>query len=216
LDVARKVTDLESDRDAKMTLETVVQPTPIAERPAGNWRNTTQRYGPLSIGLHWAMVILLVAVYAAMELRGQFPKGSDPREMMKTWHFMLGLSVFVLVWIRLVANVMGPTPRIQPEPPRWQAPLGKAMHLALYALMIAMPLAGWLLLSAEGEPIPFFGLHLPALIAENKPLAETVKEIHETGGTIGYFLIGLHAAAALFHHYVKRDNTLLRMLPKRD
>ena len=135
---------------------------------------------------------------------------------MKTWHFMLGLSVFALVWIRLAAIVMGPTPRIQPEPPRWQALLGKAMHLALYALMIGMPLAGWLLLSAEGEPIPFFGLHLPPLIAANETLAETVKEIHETGGTIGYFLIGLHAAAALFHHYVKRDNTLLRMLPKRD
>jgi cytochrome b561 len=199
-----------------MTTDTHVQPKLFPERPAMNWRNTTQRYSPLSIGLHWAMLILLVAVYAAIELRGEFPKGSDAREMMKTWHFMLGLSVFVLVWIRLVANVMGPTPRIEPEPPRWQALIGKAMHLALYALMVGMPLAGWLLLSAEGKPIPFFGLHLPALVAESKTLADTVKEIHETGGTIGYFLIGLHAAAALYHHYFVRDNTLLRMLPKRD
>ena len=100
--------------------------------------------------------------------------------------------------------------------PRWQALAGKAMHGALYALMIGMPLAGWVLLSAEGEPIPFFGQHLPALVAEGKTLADTVKEIHETGGTIGYFLIGLHAAAALFHHYVVRDNTLRRMLPNRE
>jgi cytochrome b561 len=216
LDVARKVIDLESDRDTKMTHEIVAQPTPIAERPVTNWRNTTQRYGTLSIGLHWLMLLLLIAVYATIELRGEFPKGSDARDMMKTWHFMLGLSVFVLVWIRLVANFMGPEPRIEPEPPRWQALIGKAMHLALYALMIGMPLAGWVLLSAEGEPIPFFGLHLPALVAASETLADTVKEIHEAGGTIGYFLIGLHAAAALFHHYSTRDNTLLRMLPKRD
>jgi cytochrome b561 len=89
------------------------------------------------------------------------------------------------------------------------------MHILLFALMIGMPLAGWLLLSASGKPIPFFGLELQALTGESKSLAKLVKEIHETGGTVGYFLIGLHAAAALFHHYIVRDNTLLRMLPGR-
>ncbi len=181
-----------------------------------NWRNTTDHYGSLSIWLHWLMLLLIAAVYAAIELRGQFPKGSDPRETLKSLHFMLGLSVFLLVWIRLVEHMTDPAPRVEPDPPWWQRILGKGMHVALYALMIGMPLAGWVLLSAEGKPIPFFGLHLPALIAENKTLAESVKEIHETGGTIGYFLIGLHAAAALYHHYFARDNTLLRMLPKRD
>ena len=82
--------------------------------------------------------------------------------------------------------------------------------------MLGMPLAGWLILSAAGKPIPFFGIHLPALIAENKDLSKLIKEVHETVGTIGYFLIGLHALAALFHHYVLRDNTLLRMLPGRN
>lgn len=79
--------------------------------------------------------------------------------------------------------------------------------------MVGMPLAGWLLLSAAGKPIPFFGLQLPALIGESKDLAGVIKEIHEIGGTVGYFLIGLHAAAALFHHYFLRDDTLRRMLP---
>jgi len=79
--------------------------------------------------------------------------------------------------------------------------------------MIGMPLAGWLLLSAEGKPIPFFGLELPALIEQNRDLAHLIEEIHETGGTVGYFLVGIHAAAALFHHYVLQDNTLLRILP---
>ena len=78
--------------------------------------------------------------------------------------------------------------------------------------MIGMPIGGWLILSAEGDPVPFFGLELPALVSPDKALAEQIEEIHETVGTIGYWLIGLHALAALYHHYVKRDNTLRRML----
>lgn len=175
--------------------------------------NDTARFGFPSIGLHWLMLLLLVAVYAAMELRGIFPKGSDAREAMKTWHYMLGLSVFVLVWVRLAARLVHPTPAIVPAPPQWQVYLARAVHVALYLLMIAMPLIGWMLLSAEGKPIPFFGLQLPALVGENKPLAGQLEEIHEFIGTAGYFLIGLHTVAALFHHYVVRDNTLRRMLP---
>jgi cytochrome b561 len=89
------------------------------------------------------------------------------------------------------------------------------VHAALYLLMMVLPLLGWLVLSAGGKPIPFFGLELPALIAENKANAKQIKELHETIATAGYFLIGLHAAAALFHHYWIGDNTLKRMLPGR-
>jgi cytochrome b561 len=81
--------------------------------------------------------------------------------------------------------------------------------------MIAMPIAGWLILSAEGKAIPFFGFELPALVGANEQLAERTEEIHELGGTIGYWLIGIHAAASLFHHYVLRDRVLARMLPVR-
>jgi cytochrome b561 len=79
-----------------------------------------------------------------------------------------------------------------------------------------MPILGWLTLGAQGKPIPFFGLQLPALTAADKDLGHTLEGIHETIGTLGYYLIGLHAAAALFHHYWTRDNTLRRMLPQRD
>lgn len=181
-----------------------------------NWRNSTDRYGALSIGLHWFMLFLLAAVYACIELREFFPKGSEPREALKTWHTMLGLSVFLLVWLRLAVRMTGPVPRIEPEPPKWQKLSSGLMHFALYVLMIAMPLGGWLILSAAGKPVAFFGLQLPALIGEDKTLAKLIEEIHETGGMVGYFLIGFHAAAALFHHYIVRDNTLRRMLPNRD
>ena len=169
------------------------------------------RYSTLTIALHWFMLALLAAVYACIELREFWPKGSDPRELLKTWHFMLGLSVLLLVWVRLAARLGGGTPPIEPAPPAWQNLLAKGVHIALYALMIGMPIGGWLILSGEGKPIPFFGFELPALVGPNEELAEQIEEIHETGGVVGYWLIGLHAAAALFHHYIKRDNTLLRM-----
>jgi len=180
-----------------------------------NWKNTTERYGSLTIGIHWLMLLLFVAVYAFIELRELYPKGSDPREAMKMWHFMLGMLVLVLVWPRLAARFSGPTPAIRPEPAGWMQLAAKLGHLALYALMIGMPLLGWLTLSAAGKPIPFFGLELPALIGENKELGKQLKELHETIGTVGYYLIGLHVAAALYHQHIKHDNTVARMLPPR-
>jgi cytochrome b561 len=178
-----------------------------------NLKNSTLRYGSFSIGIHWLMLLLFVAVYGTIELRELFEKGSDPREALKTWHFMLGMLVFMLVWLRLAARLSGPT--ITPELPKLQQLSATLLHLALYLLMIGMPLTGWLMLSAAGKPIPFFGLELPALIGENKALAKQIKEVHEFVGTAGYYLIGLHAAAALYHHYLKHDNTLTRMLPGR-
>lgn len=177
--------------------------------------NKPDRYGVVPMGLHWLMLLLIIAVYASMELRGIFPKGSAQYNGMKTWHYMLGLSVFVLVWVRLVVRLMSTAPIIAPPLPQWQMRLSHWVHAALYLLIMVLPLLGWLTLSAGGKPIPFFGLELPALIAENKANAKQIKDLHETIATAGYFLIGLHAAAALFHHYWMGDNTLKRMLPRR-
>lgn len=174
-----------------------------------------QRFSGLSIFLHWAMVLLISAVYACILLRENYPKGTDMREGLKTWHFMLGLTVLALVIVRIIARLLNRRPPITPEPPVWQAALAKVTHFALYAFMLAMPIAGWVILSAAGKVIPFFGLELPALIGPSKALAGQVKELHEAFGTIGYFLIGLHAVAALFHHYIVKDDTLRRMLPGR-
>ena len=172
------------------------------------------RYSRASITLHWLMLILIAAVYACMEVRGYFPRGSALRNGLKTWHFMLGLSVLSLVAVRIIFRLSSAAPPILPAPVRWQTILAKVMHLALYALMIGMPIFGWLILSAEGKAIPFYFFELPALVDISKPFAHWAEDLHKTGATIGYFLIGMHAAAALFHHYVVGDNTLRRMLPK--
>jgi len=173
-----------------------------------------KRYPNSAILLHWLVLLLVVAAYACILLRTNFERGSDIREGLKAWHFMLGLSVLAATFLRIGMRVLvWKTPPITPEPPRMLHLLSIAAHLSIYAWLVAMPFAGWTILSAEGDPIPFWGLNLPPLTSPDKALADQVKELHETGGTVGYFLLGLHAAAALFHHYFMKDDTLRRMLP---
>ena len=180
-----------------------------------NWTSNASTYGRLSIALHWLMLILLAAVYATMEFKGVFPRGSEGRARIMNLHYVLGLVAFGLAWVRILLRIPGTSPVIDPAPPKWQVRLAKAVQGLLYLLMVGLPLLGWLALSAHGETVDFFGTPLPSLLAENPTLRRPLKEIHETLATAGYFLIGLHAAAALFHHYVMHDNTLKLMLPRR-
>lgn len=180
-----------------------------------NWKNTTERYGSLSIAMHWLVLALLIGVYACIELSGFAPRGSALRAGLKTWHFMLGLTVFGLVALRLLIRLFTPNPHMAPTVPAWQRHLAELMHGALYAFLIVMPVLGWITLSADGKTIPWFGLELPALVGPDRAFSHAVEELHQTIGTVGYYLIGLHAAAALYHHYFVRDDTLLRMLPRR-
>jgi cytochrome b561 len=175
----------------------------------------SDRYAPPMVVLHWLMLLLLAAVLLLVQWLEFIPKDDAAfRGVVRDWHKSLGLLVFALVWVRLAFKLLTPTPPITPAPARWQAQAAKAVHLALYAVMIATPLAGWLMSNANGRSAAFFGLVLPALIAENKPLAKQIFEVHETLGNALLWLVGIHAAAGLFHHYVMKDNTLLRMLPR--
>lgn len=173
------------------------------------------RYHPLLIGVHWLTLALLIAVYALIELRGIYPKGSAAHDLMKTWHFTLGLTVLALVLVRLPLRLAWRAPPITPAPPAWQHRLATAMHVALYVLLLVLPVLGWLTLSAKGKAIPFFALQLPSLIGADKALGNNLEQIHGFIGDIGFLLIGLHAGAALYHHYLVRDDTLRRMWPSR-
>lgn len=175
--------------------------------------NPPFRYSSALVALHWFMAVLFVAVYASIELRVLFAKGTEMRDLMKALHFMFGLGVLAMVVARLGARWASPKP--QPGPTlgleTWVHRMAALGHLALYGLMLGMPLLGWLALSAAGKPIPFFGLELPAVMAPNKTWAHDIKELHETLGVVGYWLIGIHVAAALGHHYVMKDGLLARM-----
>lgn len=180
-----------------------------------SWKRSIDKYSRMSIALHWLMVLLFILIYASIEFRGIFPKDSDGRTLMKDAHFMLGLTVLTLVWLRLLARSIGGAPKITPAPPAWQTTLATLMHWALYVFMIAMPVLGYLILSYNDKSVFFYGFDLPALTLKDPDFAKQIKSWHELGGSIGYWLIGLHALAALAHHYLIKDNTLLRMLPKR-
>lgn len=174
--------------------------------------NSRERYGTLSIKLHWLMLWLFVGLYAVIELKGYFPKGGSIREGLKYTHFLFGFAVFTLVWLRLVLRLIAPSPQVQPPMPKWQALSAHAMHWALYGLMIVVPFMGWMALSAGGKDIP---LGLPALRAPDPDLYPTIKGIHKWFGNLGYFLIAGHAVAALVHHFIQKDNTLTRMMPEK-
>jgi len=178
------------------------------------WKNDTHHYSSASIALHWAMVLLVVAAYATAESRELFAHGSLQRAGLATAHAFVGLAVFVLVFARLALRA-GPRPAIVPAPSRLQTRLAIAMHVLLYAFLIAMPLLGWLLVSAEGTDVTLGAFRLPALVPRDPALAHVVEEIHEGVATVGYALVGGHAAAALAHHYLLRDDALVRMLPWR-
>jgi cytochrome b561 len=181
-----------------------------------SWKNTSTSYSSLSICLHWLMVLLIIAVYCLMEFKGITRKGSPGRDAMMGWHYMIGLLVFFLAWLRLAARLAGTRPVTEPAPPAWLSAIATSGHWTLYALMIGLPLLGWLTLSAKGEPVPFFGVDLPPLTGKDAAAAKTLKYLHETLARVGYFFLGAHAIAALFHHYLLRDNTLRLMLPRRN
>jgi cytochrome b561 len=122
---------------------------------------TTTRYSTPAIGLHWLMLILLVAVYACMEFSGNFPKGSDTRTLLRTWHYMLGLSVFVLVWIRLAVKLSRHAPPIEPALPAWQMRLAHLVEATLYVLMMACRLQDGFCSAPEASRFHFSGCNCP-------------------------------------------------------
>lgn len=174
------------------------------------------RYSRTLIALHWLTLLLIAVAYACMEFRGVFPRGSEPRELMKFVHFSTGLSVLLVLLPRVLLRLRGPTPPITPAPTVAMRLAAHAGHAALYLFLLGMPLLGWLILSAEGAAISLWGLPLPALTDVDEGAAHRYEELHELGATLGYWLIGLHAAAGLYHHWLRRDDTLRRMLPGRD
>jgi cytochrome b561 len=173
---------------------------------------TRTSYEPALIAIHWITVLVFIVIFSAIELRGYFPRGSATRDLLLATHKSCGMLILLLVLVRVVIRGRNPAPSIVPAPPAWQNGIAHLVHLTLYAAMIAMPLLGWAMTSAGDHPIPFFGLSVPPILAPNKELSKTLAEIHEFIGNALYFVIGFHALAALAHHYLLKDNTLLRMV----
>lgn len=175
------------------------------------------RYDRLTRTMHWLTLAVMIATFATIELRVLFAKGTWARDEIKNWHFALGIVILLMTVARIANRLASRTrPPVVPAPPAWQDWLSSAVHVILYAALIGLPILGWFTLSAAGKPVPlFFGIELPVLIGPDKALAKYLEGIHKQIGSLLYWVIGLHAAAALLHHVVLRDNTLTRMLPGR-
>ena len=173
----------------------------------------TKHYHPASIFLHWFVFLLVIAAFIAIELKGQFPKGSESRELCKTVHGVFGQLIFLAMAIRLMIRLVYGAPKpINPKP--LFTSLAKAMHWLMYALLLISPIFGILYFQYGGKEIHFFGLVWPQLVTPNPEMKKTVEEIHEFLGNSLYFFIGIHAMAGLWQHYILKDDTLRRMLIK--
>lgn len=174
---------------------------------------THDRYSKLSITLHWLTLVLMAAIYITIELHESLPRGHALRRPMEDWHIYLGVCLLPIALFRAVTILRAQIPAIVPQPPVWQMRITKLMKVYLYVLMIGAPLIGWIMVNAEGHIVNLWGLALPTLVSESESLAGLASEAHEVLGVSGYIFIAVHAFAALYHHYLVKDNTLKRMLP---
>ena len=176
--------------------------------------NNAQRWGFVSIGLHWLTALLIIGLSIVGLLMTELPN-SPFKMQVYALHKSFGLTVLALTVLRLGWRFMAGTPESLPGP-RWQALAAKLVHWLMYFLLFAMPLSGWLFNSAAGFPLRWFDLFaLPKLLTGYNPeLKNLAKELHETGFYLLAALLLIHAGAALYHHYFKRDQTLNRMIGK--
>lgn len=188
------------------------QPAPQTE-PTMQVRNSHQRWGAISQLLHWAILVLLV--WLAWLGLGMVDMPLTPAKI-NTYalHKSLGLTLLALVVLRLGWRLFAGAPAPVQGTPTWQVRIASLTHWALYGLMFAIPISGWVFNSASGFPLQWFKqFNLPAIAGRSEELAALSRQAHELGFWLLVLLVLAHAGAALFHHVVQRDDTLRRMLP---
>jgi len=170
------------------------------------------QYHPLSIALHWLMFILVVVVFACIELYGRISSKADAtlHDQLLNWHIDAGLLVLLFLILRIGARHQFGTPRPQGRPLITR--LAQSLHLILYVTMALQPVLGVISSQSAGYDVEWFGWVLPTLVAKNEVLHTASGSAHYGLGNAVYFMIGAHILAALWHHYIQQDGTLARML----
>jgi cytochrome b561 len=165
---------------------------------------------------HWitaAFVFCLVPVGVYMVNRGAATNFDAVTNFLYSWHKLGG---FVLLWIviaRLTYRLSKGAPADEPSLEPWQKLVSHVTHWSIYGLLLLVPLLGWLGVSAYPALGVPGGWSLPALIGADQKLAETLFGLHKAGAMLLAFLVTMHVGAALFHHVIRKDNVLRRMLP---
>ena len=171
-----------------------------------------ERYNRGAIAFHWIAAALIVANLALGLSMVQLP--ISPRKLnWYIWHKSIGVTIFLLGSLRLAWRAAHPAPPAVPMP-AWQQRAARISHVALYALMFAVPLSGWLYSSATGVQVVYLRLlPLPDLVARDRALGDVLRVVHIGLNVLLGGFITVHIAAALKHHLVDRDDVLARMLP---
>jgi cytochrome b561 len=181
----------------------------IHDRPSSR----APSYHGLAKTLHWLMALLIIGLIPLGLYMQDLPL-SPQKLQLYSWHKWAGVTVFVLLWVRVAARLAWPPPPLPWQMSRWQQQAAHAGHLALYLLMLAIPLSGWLMSSAKGVQTVWFGiLPIPDLIAKDKALGAQLAELHALLNWTLMAVLAAHVAAALKHHWIDRDDVLTRMLP---
>lgn len=178
-------------------------------------RNTSQRWGAISQWLHWGIALLVVAMATIGLIMVELPK--TPRYFwVYDLHKSLGLTILALIVLRLAWRLYAGAPLPLTGTPSWQRRIAGITHALLYALLLAMPISGWLFDSASGlRALRWFGwFEMPKLAAPDERLAELAGASHEWLFWTLLALVIVHAAAAVYHHVFQNDATLARMLPR--
>jgi len=176
-------------------------------------RNKPDQWGVISIGLHWLTLLLILGLASVGLLMVELPLGTF-KVQVYALHKSFGLTVLALTLLRLGWRLVASAPAPVAGTPRWQDAIAKITHGGLYALLVAVPLSGWLFNSAAGFPLHWFGLFkVPSLHAYDSDIKAFAHSAHVSLFYAMAALLVLHAAAALFHHYRLHDRTLVRMLP---
>lgn len=176
--------------------------------------NSKARYGVVPQALHWLTAIFVICGFLLGQFGDAFAKG-PPRELGLLVHMTLGQCVVVLLLIRLSWR------QVNPPPPPEATPLGrlveiaaKASHFTLYGLLLVVPLLGMIVQLKRGNDLPMFAVwHVQSPWPVDRNLARSILSLHGTLADALLILAGIHACAALAHHWIWRDRTLSRMLP---
>jgi len=176
------------------------------------FRNTKRSWGSLSKALHWLIVLLIINQWVIAE------RADDLTGFQKftalNWHKWFGMTIFMLAIVRLVWRLANPVPDLSAETRPWERVLAKISHALLYTLIFAMPLTGWIMSSARAFGVSWFNLfRFPDLVGKNDQLYHLMHDTHHLLFKVLVATALLHAAGALKHHFIDRNDVLRRMLP---
>lgn len=170
----------------------------------------TTHFSPLARALHWLMALMVIAMLFIGA--GMVASVSERHEWLLNIHKPLGIAILALVIVRLIVRFTTRTPPLPADLPAVQVLAAKLSHYLLYALMLAMPLIGWGMLSAAGYPVTLFGpVHLPPIVPHDVKLYTLLRTLHTWLALALFATVLLHLAAALMHGLIRRDGVFSSM-----